>query len=130
MTIGGWGIFAFIAVFIIGIGVFIGFCTEKPGGIAIGAVIGTLLSIFVLVFMLWYYNNTAAGSRAFKSQQSNFSGGIDRIVRVYDMSGGLIQQYDGRFDVDYDENRIIFDDENGKRHVIYYPTGTVIIDEK
>ena len=24
----------------------------------------------------------------------------------------------------------IFDDENGKRHVIYYPTGTVIVDEK
>ena len=23
-----------------------------------------------------------------------------------------------------------FDDENGKRHVIYYPTGTVVIDER
>lgn len=130
MTIAGWGIFALIAVFIIGIGAFIGICTDKPGGIAVGAVIGTVLSTFVLMGMLWYFNNTAAGSRALKSQQSNFSGGIDRIVRVYDMSGGLIQQYDGRFDVDYDENRIIFDDENGKRHVIYYPTGTVIIDEK
>ena len=29
-----------------------------------------------------------------------------------------------------DENRILFDDEDGKRHVIYYPTGTIIIDEK
>ena len=37
MTIGGWGIFALIAVFIIGIGAPIGMgMTDKPFGIAIG----------------------------------------------------------------------------------------------
>ena len=48
---------------------------------------------------------------------------------MYDMNGGLIQEYSGKFDIDYDDDRIIFDDENNKRHVIYYPTGTIIIDE-
>ena len=31
--------------------------------------------------------------------------------------------------MEYDDDRILFDDENGLRHIIYYPTGTVIIDE-
>jgi len=42
----------------------------------------------------------------------------------------MIKTYDGKFDIDHDDNRIIFDDEQGKRHVIYYPTGTVVVDEK
>lgn len=29
----------------------------------------------------------------------------------------------------YKCDRILFDDEQGKRHVIYYPTGTVTVDE-
>jgi hypothetical protein len=47
-----------------------------------------------------------------------------------DVTGNLLKTYEGKFDIDYDDNRIIFDDETGKRHVIYYPTGTVIVDEK
>ena len=65
-----------------------------------------------------------------QTQKSNFEGGIEREVRVYDVDGELIQSYAGKFDVVHDENRILFDDEDGKRHVIYYPTGTIIIDEK
>ena len=55
--------------------------------------------------------------------------GIDRTVKVYDVNGKLIQEYDGKFDIEYDDDRIVFDDENNKRHIIYYPTGTIIIDE-
>ena len=61
--------------------------------------------------------------------QSDFGGGIERTVTVYDIDGEIIQEYSGKFDVDYDSERIKFDDENGERHVIYYTTGTVIIDE-
>ena len=46
------------------------------------------------------------------------------------MEGDLIQEYEGKFDIEYNEHRIKFDDENGKRHLIYHDTGTVIIDEK
>ncbi|MCD8082214.1 MAG: hypothetical protein LUE86_01485 [Clostridiales bacterium] len=57
------------------------------------------------------------------------SGGISRLVRVYDMEGDLIEEYAGTFDVETDEHYVLFDDEKGKRHMIYYTTGTIIIDE-
>ena len=88
------------------------------------------LAIVFLIGMFWYYRSTESGKRALKSQESNFNQGIERKVEVYDVDGDLIKTYEGKFDVDYDSDRIIFDDEDGKRHVIYYPTGTVIIDEK
>ncbi len=62
--------------------------------------------------------------------KSNTAGGITRIVTVYDVNGKEIQKYEGKFDVAYDSNRIKFDDEQGKRHIIYYTTGTITIDEK
>lgn len=79
--------------------------------------------------LLWYFNCTESGKRALKTQESELNGGITREVKVYDMEGDLVQSYKGKFDVDYDDDRIVFDDENGLRHIIYYPTGTVVIDE-
>ena len=52
-----------------------------------------------------------------------------RTVRIYDVNGELISEYAGYFDVTYDDNRIIFDDENDQRHQIFVGTGTVEIDE-
>lgn len=52
-----------------------------------------------------------------------------RTVKVFDVNGNIIYQYDGKIDIEYDECRILFDDEEGKRHVIYYTTGTVLIEE-
>ena len=44
--------------------------------------------------------------------------------------GDLIHEYTGKFDIEFNDNeRILFDDENGNRHVIYFKTGTVIVDE-
>ena len=77
----------------------------------------------------WYYTGTEAGKRAIKTQQSNFSGGIERCITVYDVEGDVIAKYEGRFDIEYDDDRILFDDEDGLRHIIYYPTGNVIVDE-
>lgn len=127
MTVAGWIIFALIAASIM-IGAFAITC-DSGTSIVSGILVGIILSGIVLGIMLFYFNNTAAGKRAFKSQESNFNNGIERSVEVYDATGNLLKTYSGKFDVDYDDNRIIFDDENNKRHVIYYPTGTVIIDE-
>ena len=84
----------------------------------------------VICFQFWFYRNTATGSRALKTQESELQNGITRVVKVYDINGKVIQEYEGKFDITYDDSRILFDDENGRRHTIYYSTGTVIIDEK
>ena len=127
MTVSGWIIFAIIAAVIMISAM--GIADAFDLNIVSGFLVGIILSGIVLGIMLFYYNNTASGKRAFKSQESDFNYGIERSVEVYDATGNLLKTYSGKFDVDYDDNRIIFDDENNKRHVIYYPTGTVIIDE-
>ena len=127
MTVAGWIIFAIIAAVIMISAM--GIADAFDLNIVSGFLVGIILSGIVLGIMLFYFNHTASGKRAFKSQESDFNYGIERSVEVYDATGNLLKTYSGKFDVDYDDNRIIFDDENNKRHVIYYPTGTVIIDE-
>lgn len=130
MTVVGWIGFVFITAVILLIGFLVGFAIDENKSVAISMAVSGVLVVFVLIDMLFYYNSTASGKRAYKSQESNFNYGIERIVEVYDATGNLLKTYNGKFDISYDDNRIIFDDENGKRHVIYYPTGTVIVDEK
>lgn len=129
MTVGGWLLFIILVIFILIIFVGGGFCLNEIFGAFCGLIISVLLSIGLFAGMSWYYNETASGNRALKSQESNFNMGINRKVTVYDMEGDVIQEYEGKFDIEYDNDRILFDDENGRRHIIYYPTGTVIIDE-
>lgn len=98
-----------------------------------GKIIGVTILIAVIAGtwfgLVWYFNNTASGARALKTQQSNFDNGINRVITVYDIEGDVIQQYEGKFDIDYSDERILFDDEQGNRHIIYFKTGTVIVTE-
>lgn len=134
MTIGGWFLFGIIAICILIIALFIAlyWFDEKRGPVPwiVSIGIAVVLCIGLFVGMNAYYNNTESGKRALKSQESNFNSGIKRTVTIYDVNGKVIKQYEGKFDVEYDDDRILFDDENGKRHVVYYTTGTVAIDEK
>lgn len=99
------------------------------GGMIATIIIGTILVVGVWTISIWWCKNTESGQRALKTQNSNFHGGIVREVKVYDVEGDIIATYKGKFDIEYDNDRILFDDENGNRHIIYYPTGNVIIDE-
>ena len=129
MTVGGYVLFGVLALVFLGAGAGLGYSADDEKGAIIGSIFGLFLSILLFIGMSWWYNNTASGSRALKSQESNFNNGIERRVEVYDATGNLIKTYEGKFDIEYDDDRILFDDENGLRHVIYYPTGTVIVDE-
>lgn len=100
----------------------------RPVAIAIVTVM-VILAVAFCGGAVWWLNCTESGKRVIKDTKSDISGGIERTVTVYDFDGDVIETYSGKFDVDYDSDRIKFDDENGKRHVIYYTTGTVIIDE-
>lgn len=80
-----------------------------------------------------YRLNTESGKRGLKSWKSEASGGLNRTVTVYDIKGKEIIKYTGRFDVEEDMLegviKVKFDDDKGKRHIIYAQTGTVLIDE-
>ena len=134
MTIGAQILYGLVALFILGFAVFTAwYWFDESGGpipwvVSIG--IAVILCVGLFIGVNAYYNNTESGKRALKSQESNFNSGIERVVTIYDVNGEVIKQYDGKFDVEYDDDRILFDDENGKRHVVYYTTGTVAIDEK
>lgn len=117
-------------VLLVGIGVAIWGFIEQDTGMAIGVLIFAIILGAILIVSPIVYMNTEAGARALKDQQSNFNAGIERVVKVYDVNGELIEQYEGRFDVETTSSYVLFDDENDKRHMIYYTTGTIIIDEK
>lgn len=128
MTIGAWVtvIIIDIIILVVAFGQLID--VEETFQI-IGFIVAIVLCLIVTFGTLWFFQNTESGKRALKTQESNFNKGIERKVSVYDMEGDLIHEYKGKFDLEYDDDRILFDDENGLRHIIYYPTGTVIIDE-
>lgn len=128
MTIGAIVIDIILFITIIGLAFYMGADNDFTAGL-ITFLIGIIILGGIIGGEAWYYNNSESGKRALKSQESNYKGGIKRKVRIYDINGKLIQEYKGKFDVDSNSDRIIFDDEKGKRHTIYYSTSTVIIDE-
>lgn len=102
---------------------------KNIAALIIGAII-IIITIAVCVLIGWWNLNSASGRRAYKDQESNLNGGIERIVTVYDINGDIIETYKGKFDIETDrESYILFDDEHGLRHIIYYTTGTITVDE-
>ncbi len=69
---------------------------------------------------------TAAFDRSMKDISSNYNGGLDRTVTVYDMQGEPIREYTGKIDVEANEGKVLFD-LDGKRTIIY--NATVIVQE-
>lgn len=133
MTIGAWvvvGVFGFFGIALAVLAAIIA-VTEKSASYTAGAILTLIVTVALCGLFIWYRSNSASGQRALKDQQSNLSGGIERTVSVYDINGELIEQYSGKFDIETDRSSyILFDDEQGKRHIIYYTTGTIIVDEK
>lgn len=117
----------FVSIFV---AVGIGFCTDRFAfGIIAFSVSFVLIAGGLCAFKSWKFENTQSGAREYHTLESNYDGGIEREVIVYNIQGEIIERYEGKFDLTYDNNRIMFDDENGKRHVIFYTTSNVIINE-
>lgn len=68
----------------------------------------------------------ASTSREIKSTVSDWTGGLDRTVTVYDYNGEAIKSWTGHFDVSESENEVYFD-LNGKRVIIH---GGIVINEE
>lgn len=138
MTIGSlisiiFGVICIIA----GIGFTIYFCVDKYEKSVGKAMSSFLIGLFIGGLFIGgaiFYLNTESGKRAAKDFRSEINNGIRRTVSVYDVNGELIYEYSGKFDVETGNadgaSYILFDDEKGKRHIIYYTTGTILIDER
>ena len=100
-------------------------------------IISGLVSIIVIGVIMavigWYNTNTAAGKRAVKDFKSNVNNGIEREIIITAEDGREIFRYDGKIDIEsnHQDNYIKFDDEHGKRYIIYYGIqDTITIIEK
>ena len=61
----------------------------------------------------------ASCQRELKSCNSDFSGGLQRVVNVYSYNGTLLATHEGLIDIDDNDNGSIMFDLNGKRYVYY-----------
>lgn len=132
-------IFTWIIV-VITVGVAIGVTIYKANddyGTKTSRMVTILITWFVCVafcgLCLWALYGTEAGKRAQKTLHSETTGGLQRTVKVYDVEGDLLAEYKGKFDVAESATegitKVKFDCD-GKRHIIYGSTGTIIIDEE
>lgn len=131
-TLFDWIIFAVVGVSM----VFIPIAMNYADASRISKIITVTVEIVLMIALIGgcavYNTRTESGKRHIKTWQSETTGGIDRTVTVYDISGKEVAKYHGRFDIEESSQegvvKIKFDC-NGKRHIIYAQTGTVLIDE-
>ena len=97
---------------------------DKNSKKAVGFVAIPIIIILIITIVI----NKASVQRALKSINSEYSGGLDRTVTVYDYNGNEITTYTGKIDVEDTETggKVKFD-LNGKRTIIY--GGIVIVQE-
>lgn len=91
---------------------------------------GVLIFIIVVVLMIGMLIFAFSGAnfkRTLKSWRSNYTGGLYRIVSVYDYNGNLLREYGpAMIDISESENETFFD-YNGTRIVIH--NAIVIVEE-
>lgn len=109
--------------------IIIGINSDDPGILTVGAV-GTLISVLLTGFCIWFFNDTAAGVRMEKDFKSGLHG-LDREITITAEDGREIYHYSGKCDIETQDKYILFEDENGKRQTIYWGAlDTIVIQEK
>lgn len=70
------------------------------------------------LFGLLAFSGCASCERNLKSCKSDMNGGLDRIVKVYNLNGEIMATYEGKIDLATEDGCIQFE-YNGKR-IIWY----------
>lgn len=78
-----------------------------------------IIAVFCLLATLFLLSGCASCDRQLKSCSSDMNGGLERIVNVYSHDGDLIATYEGKIDIDNNENGSVMFDLDGKRYVYY-----------
>ena len=92
-----------------------------------GSVAVILVVIILVIGLLVLIFSGANFQRTLKSWKSNYTGGLYRIVSVYDYNGNLLREYGpAMIDISESENETFFD-YNGNRIIIH--NAIVIVEE-
>lgn len=92
-----------------------------------GSVAVILVVIILVIGLLVLMFSGANFQRTLKSWKSNYTGGLYRIVSVYDYNGNLLRKYGpAMIDISESENETFFD-YNGNRIIIH--NAIVIVEE-
>jgi len=81
------------------------------------------------ICLAWCQQGLSSGASVKKLQNSGFTQGVEKIITVYDTDGDVLEQYRGKFDLEYGDECITFNDIGGNRHLISYSSGTVTVHE-
>lgn len=86
-----------------------------------------IIVVALMIGMLIFAFSSANFQRTLKSWKSNYTGGLYRIVSVYDYNGNLLREYGpAMIDISESENETFFD-YNGNRIIIH--NAIVIVEE-
>ena len=88
-----------------------------------------IITTITVLALITGVSGCASMQRSMKTLSSEFGNGLKREIIVYDAVGNELFKQTGKFDVEYENERILYDDEQGNRHVIYFKDGTVIVNE-
>lgn len=86
-----------------------------------------IILVSILLATICFITGCASLNRGFKTISSDFGGGLDRTVTLYDYNGEKIREWSGKFDISQEANEIFFDDQNGKRVIIH---GGIVVAEE
>lgn len=73
--------------------------------------------IVMIALLIVMCTGCESWERTKKSWSSEING-LNRVVNVYSYNGELIATYEGKIDLEENENKVLFD-LNGKRYVYY-----------
>ena len=92
----------------------------------VAATVAFILAVVGIIATLGL-SGCSSCSRMTKSVSSDFSGGINRTVTLYDNTGNKIKSWHGKFDIESNDQEVFFDDAQGKRVIIQ---GGIVVSEE
>ncbi len=90
--------------------------------------------VLIILAILIFAGCGESWKRTVKDFESNYGGGINRTVTVFDYQGDTLATWTGKFDVQFDTSgagQVLFDyvDEHGTRKRVVIQGGIVINEE-
>lgn len=86
------------------------------------------IAIIAITISMLLGTSCASLGRAGKDIQSDFSGGLERTLTVYNANGEVLKTYKGKIDLASTEGGIVKFDLNGQR-IMYYNCYVEVIEE-